>query len=383
VEQLSDKGSLQPVKLVKNIVSDIFRFTQKVNDITAFTAAIEGLHAKGLRGEELYKSAERFIQDVRPPSDKLNAPLILRGAFALPMTFKGWSLNYLTLLSRNLSKGEFKATAEMLVPLVALGGVGALPFAKELFDAFEKFGVDARGMLKRGAPSWVNAGLMSLVDDEYAPNVLGKIQPGLGIPTSILSNPAQAVGEIVAGPYGTMVRKGKETFDFAKEGKYGKAAESALPPGLPSGSLKAYRASQIGPDGKEVGLRDKKNRPLLYDKARKPRALTGAEKAMVVLGVQPKSVGDEYIKSRSISMLNQDYSDKASKWIERLAEARYQRDLKLFNKLLKEAKADGYRPDPNAVLEATRKKQYGDRMSRIKSSPRPLRPEVRDILNDR
>jgi hypothetical protein len=109
---------------------------QNVNRIPAFLAARRLLKEQGKTDKEANEMALNVSDDINFRYGKQHRPVYMRGRKSVLFVFTHYMRSFMYQLARDLKEKEFTSFVKKLFYIFLLGGVAALPFAKEIKNIY-------------------------------------------------------------------------------------------------------------------------------------------------------------------------------------------------------------------------------------------------------
>ena len=339
-----------------------FDKAEKYNRSVAMIAGWEAGKTQGLRGPELMKFAERFVEDTQFIYSKANRPEMARGKLAPLFTFRLFAGNWIRLLRNN---PNMQTGGRMLGAMIALGGLSAIPLMKETEKALEAAGHDPKKSLREilgngsvadtliyGLPTNIGLNVSGAIGfGELAP----EIEQGIGPAAARL-----ALGVAADIPQ----RIGRAAHLLNDMDSPQRAAEAVLPESLRNIAVAGRAAME--------GFRTPKNEPLVEDP-------TVGELIGKALGFTPQRLAKAYEEQHTYDVQAARGSD-SNNYNFKIAKAIFDgKQDKARNYALMAAK-DGHAPNPTAI-KMFLLGMKSPAAKKIKSAPKGARPDMVDTFN--
>lgn len=345
-----------------DVVMIAFDAAEKLNRTHAFIAGYEMAGKKGANFEERVRAGEKLSEDSQFIYSKANRPEIARGKMAPLFTFRLFAGNWLRLIRNNVNKNDWPSAVGMLGTMFALGGLGALPFAKDLMKFLEVSGRDPKKELREaGAGEGILHGLpakLAGIDisgavsmGELAPDVEQGLVPGM----------VRAMSGVIADPF---QRVGKAAWLAGEMDSPERAIEAILPESLRNLAVARRWATEgaISPDGTR----------LVDD-------LTPFEIGVKALGFTPTRISQAYEVKHSLDLLNKRSRDNDNINF-KVAKAIAEGDNERLAQLIQQAKDDGIKIDVKTVKEKLKARIMPPLVTNVKKLPKKARGEGMEIL---
>lgn len=345
-----------------DVVMIAFDAAEKLNRTHAFIAGYEMAGKKGANFEERVRAGEKLSEDSQFIYSKANRPEIARGKMAPLFTFRLFAGNWLRLIRNNVNKNDWPSAVGMLGTMFALGGLGALPFAKDLMKFLEVSGRDPKKELRAaGAGEGILHGLpakLAGIDisgavsmGELAPDVEQGLVPGM----------VRAMSGVIADPF---QRVGKAAWLAGEMDSPERAIEAILPESLRNLAVARRWATEgaVSPDGTR----------LVDD-------LTPFEIGVKALGFTPSRISQAYEVKHSLDLLNKRSRDNDNINF-KVAKAIAEGDNERLAQLIQQAKDDGIKIDVKTVKEKLKARIMPPLVTNVKKLPKKARGEGMEIL---
>jgi pentatricopeptide repeat protein len=334
-----------------------FDAAEKLNRVHAFIAGYQNA-PKALTSENAkIDFAKGFVDETQFVYGKENRPKIARGALAPAFTFKMFGGNWLRLVRDNAGITN-PVMWRLLTPLVALGGVSALPFVKDAEKLLEGLGIDSRRELRELVENPTISD--SIISGIPAGTKLFNISTAVGM-GEYLPSGKDTLGGLLGVPYDLFVKAPAKAYDLAvNHGEYQQALES-LPISGAKGLSRAYRAATDG-------LTDKTGKPLLPD-------ASAWEIAQLAGGFTPPRLLSGYEKLHSRKLLEEQSKKKSSYYLDQISKAYANGDMNKAKQILDEMNSEGLEPNENSIMrkvEAIRNPETAN----FRNAPKSIRDEV-------
>ena len=142
LERLYRQGELREMRQLEILEDSPAQKYMKWLDIFGFLsersnrvhAAIVGANLYNMEGQQLIDEVDSFLNSTQIMYSKANRPVIGRGVLAPAFIFKNYMFNFLGMYANMIGRGNYAAAANGIAVIVALGGLGALPFYTEEVD---------------------------------------------------------------------------------------------------------------------------------------------------------------------------------------------------------------------------------------------------------
>lgn len=200
-------------------------FNRKVAFIAAYKSGRDGVRIKDFDGkkrkvklshEEAIKFGEDFVRETQFEYSKADRPPIARGKAAPAFTFRIFAGNYMSMLKNFLGEREFGAMARSLGIMLALGGVKAIPGAKDLVKVLELFGYDPDKVVRDTTGKYGDLALHGVLAP-FGVDISGAIGAMEVVPNDIQQGAWPAVASIILGVPTDLPKRISRSIYFAKD----------------------------------------------------------------------------------------------------------------------------------------------------------------------
>lgn len=258
------------------------------------------------------REAEDFINQTHYLMGKANLPRSMWGAGAgsqalrATYTFRSFTHNYLLSLVPRYG-GDARTALHSLAYLVLLGGIGAFPFAKDIFDWWQRlFGEDILGdarkeLRKVGGETLARGSVNGLVG-----LMLGDISGSLSIGVPFLGEPT----DTIYGVWGGAGRKIRNAIDAGGRKEWWRMAEEFSPEAL-ANVMRSLRVSDVGKDllGLPGHVTTRHGRPI-FDENGKPITMSEIQVAKKILGFVPVEYSEAMREERTTKQIENYFQTK-------------------------------------------------------------------------
>lgn len=231
-----------------NTVSDFlsypFRMTEIYNRKSAMLAMFRTSHNAKIKAgmdkeqayEEAFEESRNYVLDVHFLYGKQNLPSFARGGepsqavARTALTFRSFTLNYLSAMHNILSNRDFDVFARSLTYIALLGGLSALPFLDDWLDFIEdQTGKTYRKDVKDGMKG-IGGEVLSTVGIQGLPALIGiDLSGSLRIHFPRLDEPGKQIEESIFGVWEGLALKAVRATKLVASGEYLRAFETATP----------------------------------------------------------------------------------------------------------------------------------------------------------
>ena len=349
--------------------ADLFRHAETFNRESMALALYDVGYAEG-ENDRLTKIAET-VEAAHFRYSKGNRPTLWRGRAGAALTFRSYTVNYLTWMKNQVKEKQWGPLARSLAVWTLIGGLKATPWgalAAGLYrrvvkrdpedDLEEAVGEHIAKTVMRGAPSQVG---VSLTGSVAMLDLLPELRQGQDWRIGLT--------KWMAGVGGSVADQAENVVHDLQTGQYGRALEDAAPEVLRN-PLAAYRMSQ--------GARTRAGAPLIDVTTREPLKLTGPEAVLKGFGFQPDRINRGYEQMRLAEGMQAARRDTLKHWAERFNLALLNGDEQARAQILLEV------ADYNRQIE-TRKQwdlriEPAELLSRVRALQRPANlPTEREL----
>ncbi len=293
---------------------DFFRHVERFNR----RAMAVALYDAGIRD---LNRASKIIEEAHDRYGKGNRPILGRGPISPLLTFRSYTINYLTWLTNEIKRGRINPVLKSLFALLFFGGIAAFPGYKKFLEPWyiEKFGMTPTQHIKKVLGDWWG-GLIS----HGAPSKIGiNFTGSVGFP-DILPTDLKEFGGVFADIPDRIGRAEKSL----RAEDYDRFIEDISPEVIrnPLAAWRLYTTFATSRGG----------RPVLDIETLEPMKLTAREAAFKAAGFYPQRLAEQREIQETLETIKRKRTERKQAWADRYNIARLEGNEKKMKKIEQE-----------------------------------------------